>query len=135
MPDIAVNVARVRARIDAAAERARRRSEDVLLVAVTKTVPLDLIREGIACGLRVLGENRVQEARDKIPHVPGVSWHLIGNLQRNKVKDAVRLFDLIHSARVSGGNSATTTIRPAPHRGQTRVGVTAASRPGGGIGS
>ena len=97
MPDIAVNVARVRARIDAAAERARRRSEDVLLVAVTKTVPLDRIREGIACGLRVLGENRVQEARDKIPHVPGVSWHLIGNLQRNKVKDAVRLFDLIHS--------------------------------------
>jgi len=97
MPDIAANVAQVRARIEAAAERARRRPEDVLLVAVTKTVSLDRIREGVACGLRVLGENRVQEAREKVPYVPGVSWHLIGSLQRNKVKEAVRLFDLIHS--------------------------------------
>jgi pyridoxal phosphate enzyme (YggS family) len=97
MPDIAANVARVRARVDAAAERARRSPDGVLLVAVTKTVSLDRVREGVACGLRVLGENRVQEAREKVPHVPGVSWHLIGSLQRNKVKDAVRLFDVIHS--------------------------------------
>lgn len=97
MPDIAANVARVRARVNAAAERARRSPDDVLLVAVTKTVSLDRVREGVACGLRVLGENRVQEAREKVPHVPGVLWHLIGSLQRNKVKDAVRLFDLIHS--------------------------------------
>jgi pyridoxal phosphate enzyme (YggS family) len=97
MPDIAANVTRIRARIEAAAERAGRRPEDVLLVAVTKTVPLDRIREGVACGLRVLGENRVQEAREKVPRVPDVSWHLIGSLQRNKVKEAIRLFDLIHS--------------------------------------
>ena len=97
MPDIAANVAQIRARIEAAAERARRRPDDVLLVAVTKTVPLDRIREGVAAGLRVLGENRVQEAREKVPLVPDVSWHLIGSLQRNKVKEAVRLFNLIHS--------------------------------------
>jgi len=97
MADIAANVAQIRARIQAAAERARRRPDDVLLVAVTKTVSLDRIREGVAAGLRVLGENRVQEAREKVPLVPGVSWHLIGSLQRNKVKEAVRLFDVIHS--------------------------------------
>jgi len=97
MPDIATNVARVRARIADAAARAHRRPEEVLLVGVTKTVPLDRIREAVACGLRALGENRVQEARQKVPELPGVSWHLIGSLQRNKVKEALRLFQVIHS--------------------------------------
>jgi len=69
----------------------------VLLVAVTKTVGVDRIREAVVCGLRVLGENRVQEARAKVPEVPGVSWHLVGSLQRNKVKEALRLFEVIHS--------------------------------------
>ncbi len=97
MADIATNVARVRARIAEAAARGGRRPEDVLLVAVTKTVGVDRIRDAVACGLRVFGENRVQEAREKVREVDGVSWHLVGSLQRNKVREALRLFDLIHS--------------------------------------
>jgi len=97
MPDIGANVARVRARIAEAALRSGRRPESVLLVAITKTVGVDRIREAVACGLRVLGENRVQEARGKVPEVPGVTWHLVGNLQRNKVKEALGLFEVIHS--------------------------------------
>jgi pyridoxal phosphate enzyme (YggS family) len=97
MADVATNVARVRARIADAAERAGRRPGDVLLVAVTKTVDVARIREAVACGLEVFGENRVQEAREKVPLIPGVAWHLIGSLQRNKVKEALRLFEMIHS--------------------------------------
>jgi len=117
MPDIGANVARVRARIAEAALRSGRRPESVLLVAVTKTVGVDRIREAVACGLRVLGENRVQEARAKVPEVPGVTWHLIGSLQRNKVKEALGLFQVIHSVdslglaeeisrRAEGGSSS-----------------------------
>jgi pyridoxal phosphate enzyme (YggS family) len=97
MVDIGANVARVRARIADAALRSGRRPESVLLVAVTKTVGLDRIREGVECGLRVLGENRVQEARAKVPEIPGVAWHLVGSLQRNKINEALRLFEVIHS--------------------------------------
>ena len=102
MPDIGANVARVRARIAEAALRSGRRPESVLLVAVTKTVGVDRIREAVACGLRVLGENRVQEACGKVPEVPGVTWHLVGNLQRNKVKEALGLFEVIHSVDFLG---------------------------------
>src|SRR5215831_8059488 len=97
MADLATNVAHVRVRIAAAADRSGRRTEEVALVAVSKTVDAVRIREAVAVGLRVFGENRVQEARDKIPAVPGASWHLIGSLQRNKAKEAVRLFQMIES--------------------------------------
>lgn len=97
MADLATNIAHVRARIAAAADRRGRRAEDVLLVAVTKTVEAARVREAVALGLRTFGENRVQEAREKIPAVPGASWHLIGSLQRNKAKEAVRLFEVIES--------------------------------------
>ncbi|HEV2439781.1 MAG TPA: YggS family pyridoxal phosphate-dependent enzyme [bacterium] len=97
MADLATNVASVRARIAAAADRSGRRGGDVLLVAVSKTVDAARVREAVALGLRTFGENRVQEAREKIPAVPGASWHLIGSLQRNKAKEAVRLFDVIES--------------------------------------
>ncbi len=97
MVDIGTNVAQVRARIAEAALRSGRRPEDVTLVGVTKTVGLDRIREAVACGIRALGENRVQEARTKVPEVPGVTWHLVGSLQRNKAKEALRLFEVIHS--------------------------------------
>jgi len=97
MADIATNIARIRARIAEVAARSGRRPDSVLLVAVTKSVGPDAIRQAVAAGLRVFGENRVQEAREKIPLVPGVSWHLVGSLQRNKVKEALRLFHLIHS--------------------------------------
>jgi len=97
MADIGANVARVRAKIAEAALRGGRRPENVTLIGVTKTVGLDRVREVVACGVRALGENRVQEARGKVPEVAGVAWHLIGSLQRNKVKEALRLFEVIHS--------------------------------------
>jgi PLP dependent protein len=84
-----------------AAMRAGRNPEDVVLIAVTKTIDVRRIREAIDAGLRIFGENRVQEARAKIRSLTGISeslhWHLIGHLQRNKAKYAVRMFDLIHS--------------------------------------
>jgi PLP dependent protein len=97
MADLATNVANVRARIAGAADRSGRRADAVLLVAVSKTVEAARVREAAALGLGTFGENRVQEAREKVPAVPGVSWHLIGSLQRNKAKEAVRLFDVIES--------------------------------------
>jgi len=97
MADLATNVANVRARIAAAAGRGGRRDDDVLLVAVTKTVDAARVREAAAIGLRTFGENRVQDAREKVAAVSGVSWHLIGSLQRNKAREAVRLFGWIES--------------------------------------
>jgi hypothetical protein len=102
MADIGANVARVRARIAESALRSGRRPESVVLVGVTKTVGVDRIRELVACGVRALGENRVQEARGKVPGVPEVTWHLIGSLQRNKVKEALQLFEVIHSVDSAG---------------------------------
>jgi len=88
----------VEGRISEACARSGRRREDVVLVAVTKTVPVDGILEAAACGLSVMGENRVQEALQKIPECPGgLSWHLVGHLQTNKVRHAVEWFETIHS--------------------------------------
>jgi len=98
MQDIRTNLERVRERVARAAERAGRRAEDVLLVGVSKTVDATRVRAAVAAGLGALGENRVQEARDKIADVGrAVPWHLIGHLQTNKVRDALELFDVIHS--------------------------------------
>jgi len=98
MQDIRANLERVRERIARAAERAGRRAEDVLLVGVSKTVDVGRIRAAVGAGLGALGENRVQEARDKIADVGrSVQWHLVGHLQTNKVRDALELFDVIHS--------------------------------------
>ena len=85
-------------RIAAAAKRAGRDPSDVRLVVVTKTVTIGNIREVVSAGAQVLGENRVQEAKEKIELLgPIAAWHLIGRLQTNKAKYAVKLFDLIHS--------------------------------------
>lgn len=98
MHDIRGSLERVRERIARAAERAGRRAEDVLLIGVSKTVDIERIRAGIGAGLTALGENRVQEARSKIDTLGRpVSWHLVGHLQTNKVKEALELFDVIHS--------------------------------------
>ena len=98
MLDIKDNLTRVRERVARAAERAGRRAEDVLLIGVSKTVDVERIRQALAAGLGALGENRVQEARAKIAELGRpVPWHLIGHLQTNKAKDAVELFDVIHS--------------------------------------
>ena len=86
-------------RIKRAAEGCQRDPETVRLVAVSKTVPVSKVQEAIQAGVTILGENYVQEARDKINALMSfqVSWHFIGHLQSNKAKYAVRLFDLIHS--------------------------------------
>jgi len=98
MPAIRTNLEGVRERIARAAERAGRRAEDVLLIGVSKTVDVDRIRAAVAAGLPALGENRVQEAREKIAALGRpVPWHLIGHLQTNKVRDALDLFDVVHS--------------------------------------
>ena len=85
-------------RLAAAARRSGRSPEAVALVAVTKTVEPERIREAMREGLTLFGENRVQEARRKAAEVgPGATWHLVGHLQRNKAKEAARLFRMIHS--------------------------------------
>jgi pyridoxal phosphate enzyme (YggS family) len=98
MTDIRANLDRVRERVARAAERAGRRASDVLLIGVSKTVEVARIRQAIDAGVAALGENRVQEARDKVSEIGRpVPWHLIGHLQTNKVRDALELFDVIHS--------------------------------------
>jgi pyridoxal phosphate enzyme (YggS family) len=89
----------IRNRITEAAIAAQRPSEAVKLVCVSKTVGVDRIREAAAAGATCMGENYVQEARDKINALAGldISWHFIGHLQTNKAKYVVRMFDLVHS--------------------------------------
>jgi PLP dependent protein len=92
------NIASLRARIAEAAGRARRTPGEITLVAVSKTHGPEAVMEAAAAGLTVFGENRVQEARAKAPLVSApVSWHLIGHLQSNKVRQALGLFQRIHS--------------------------------------
>ena len=101
MTDIAGNVAIVRARITAACERAGRDPAGVTLIAVTKTHSAEAVAAAYAAGVRDFGENRVQEAVQKIPGARNLgvdaTWHLIGNLQRNKAAAATARFDVIHS--------------------------------------
>lgn len=95
---IADNLTAVMSRIAAAAERAGRDPSAIRLVVVTKTVDIERIRDVVSAGAQILGENRVQEAKDKIERLGRIAaWHLIGHLQTNKAKNAVKLFDLIHS--------------------------------------
>ena len=86
-------------RIRQAAESSNRDAASVRLVAVSKTIAADIVKEAIEAGVTILGENYVQEAREKFKALVQypVSWHFIGHLQSNKAKYAVRLFDLIHS--------------------------------------
>jgi pyridoxal phosphate enzyme (YggS family) len=95
---IAERLAGIRANIDAALRRAGDPERDVTIVAVTKTHPAAVVDAVAAAGLLDVGENRVQEALAKAPDVTAaVRWHLIGHLQRNKVRAALRLFRVIHS--------------------------------------
>jgi PLP dependent protein len=96
--DVKANLEAVKSRVERACRKAGREPGEVLLIAVSKTVELDRIRAAVAAGVAALGENRVQEARDKVAALGHpVPWHLIGSLQTNKAKDAVQLFDWIHS--------------------------------------
>jgi hypothetical protein len=95
------NIRELEKRLARAAERSGRSPDEITLVAVTKTVPPQLIQEAFQVGIRHFGENRLQEAKEKIPQLgdlqPHPTWHLVGHLQTNKVKAAVEIFDLIES--------------------------------------
>jgi len=96
--NIRANLEGVHERIARACERAGRKPDDILLIAVSKTVEIERIRLAVAAGVKALGENRVQEAKEKVAALGRpVPWHLIGSLQTNKARDAVQLFDWIHS--------------------------------------
>ena len=96
---LAERLARIRAQITAAAERANRPAHDVTLIAISKTHPASIVKRAIKLGATDLGENRVQEAEGKITEVgrDKARWHLVGHLQANKARRAVNLFDVIHS--------------------------------------
>jgi pyridoxal phosphate enzyme (YggS family) len=92
------NLERIDEKIRVKSELVGRDSQEITLVAVTKTVKANRIEEAIAAGVNIIGESRVQEAKEKYGKVKSkVIWHLVGHLQRNKAKDAVETFDLIHS--------------------------------------
>lgn len=107
--DLERNLRSVQQRIAAAAARAGRDPSEITLVAVSKTFPAEMVLAAHALGIRHFGENRVEEATEKIPQVnaqlphhpiaqlPGLTWHLVGHLQSRKVKDAVALFDFVQS--------------------------------------
>ena len=103
MSTIAENIENVQNRIKRAAEKVGRDAKEIKLVTVTKTVDVNRIKEAVEAGLRIFGENRVQEAQKKVASYElrvtsgKIEWHFIGHLQTNKAKYAVQLFDMIHS--------------------------------------
>ncbi len=85
-------------RIRAAAQRRGRSPNDISLVAVTKTIPVGMIEQAVNHGISIIGENKVQEAKKKYADITDrVTWHMVGHLQTNKVKDALKIFSMIHS--------------------------------------
>ena len=98
MSSILDNLERVREQIAQAAAKAGRDVKDVELVAISKTHPAEKVREAVEAGQTLFGESRVQEARAKIPELSSnVHWHFVGHLQKNKVRQALPLFEMIHS--------------------------------------
>ena len=97
--NLAERLAKVREQIKIAAENANRNAAEIKLVAVSKTHPATAIYEAISAGAKIFGENKVQEAEDKITEIgrEKAEWHLIGHLQSNKARKAVKIFDVIHS--------------------------------------
>lgn len=117
---ISENIAAIQERITAAAARVRRKPEEVTLMAVSKTVEPEGIREAYQAGLRVFGENRVQEFEAKwaaLLDLNGAEWHLIGHLQSNKAKKATELFHAVDS--VDSLHLAEKLNQAAEHAGKT----------------
>ncbi|MCP3678240.1 MAG: YggS family pyridoxal phosphate-dependent enzyme [Deltaproteobacteria bacterium] len=96
---MADNLVRINDRIAEAARRSGRKPEEITLLAATKRVDIERIQEAVEAGVRVAGENYIQDAREKIARIGDkrIAWHFIGHLQRNKVKYAVELFDMIQT--------------------------------------
>jgi pyridoxal phosphate enzyme (YggS family) len=98
MPSIAENLERVREQIAGAAAKVGRAADEIELVAISKTHAANKVREAIDAGQTLFGESRVQEARAKIPELPSnLRWHFVGHLQKNKIRHALPLFEMIHS--------------------------------------
>jgi len=98
--DICKRIEEIRRRIEEAAKRRGRKPEEITLLAAVKGVDSERLKESISCGIQDIGENRVQEAirhRSEIVEAKPIHWHMIGHLQRNKVKKALEIFDMIQS--------------------------------------
>ena len=96
MSELQENLTRIRSRIDQACERSGRQPDSVRLMAVSKNQPPERVAEAASAGLTLFGENRIQEAKVKIPLSPGqLEWHFIGHLQSNNSRDAVSLFQVV----------------------------------------
>ncbi len=96
--NISDNIKRVKDNITIAAQKINTDPQDIKLICVSKTIDQTRIIEAVKAGITILGENRIQEAKQKIADIKGkISWHLIGHLQTNKAAQAIKLFDLIHS--------------------------------------
>ncbi len=107
MSSLEKNLHSVQERIRIAAERAGRDPAEITLVAITKTFAADRVMAAHALGVRDFGENRVEEAAEKIPTVARaigapITWHMVGHIQHRKVRDAATLFDLVHSVDTAG---------------------------------
>jgi pyridoxal phosphate enzyme (YggS family) len=103
-PTLGDRLANVRNRIEAAARRSNRTADQITLVAIGKTHPAEILKAGLESGITDLGENRIQEAEEKIIELgrKAARWHLVGHLQANKARRAVSLFDVIHSLDSAG---------------------------------
>ena len=114
LPD---SIEQVRNRIESACLRSKRRKEDILLIAVTKTIPVERIQQALSEGLTHFGENYIQEAQQKITSIQQGTWHFIGHLQKNKAKYAVKLFSMIET--VDNAALAQELNRQALQAGKT----------------
>ena len=136
------NLEEVRGKIKAACQRARREEGAVTLIAVSKTKPLEDLREAYEAGARDFGENKVQELTEKIPEMPkDVRWHMIGHLQRNKVKyivgkvymihgvDSLRLAEEISKEAVKQGVSVRILMEVNVAQEETKFGISVAEAP------
>ena len=123
MPDIAERYLQITRRIEEACRRSGRRPQEIVLVGASKTQPAEVLAEAFRAGLRVFGENRIQEAVAKSRELAGydIEWHLIGPLQSNKVKPALDLFGTVHS--VDRPRIAEALDREAARRGLTISGL------------
>jgi pyridoxal phosphate enzyme (YggS family) len=113
--DLATRLRDVRARVDAAAHAAGRRPAEVTVLAVTKGHPYSVVAAALDLGLADIGESRVQETEVKQASLPGrgITWHMVGHVQRNKARAAARLFDVVHSVDSIALAAALDRHRPA----------------------
>ena len=118
----------IREKIEKALDKAGRQGDKVIIVGVTKGIDIARIIEGIKHGINILGENRVQEAREKIPliNLP-CEWHMVGHLQKNKVKYAVKLFHMIQS--VDNTELAELLNRKTPEKMRILIEVNTSGEP------